>query len=156
MSDRLKNKISTEIIESPVVVPEKIDTSVKKPKAQSVKVTQDLQMSSEMDWIREQNADLVLQWIKWLLDENSEKPQELKKESPAVQLYCKQWDSLQLQNGILCRVQGKHVQRVVPARYSKGYIRKSACIWGLIISGHGCQWISKNGLKAVLIVRRQS
>ena len=73
MSDRLKNKISTEIVETPVIVPEKIDTSVKKPKAQSVKVTQDLQMSSDPDWIREQNADLVLQRIKWLVDENSEK-----------------------------------------------------------------------------------
>ena len=49
MSDRLKNKISSEIVEPPVVVPAKVDTTVKKPKAQSVKVTQDLQMRRSGD-----------------------------------------------------------------------------------------------------------
>ena len=38
-------------------------------------------------------------------------------ESPAVQAYCKLWDSLQLQNDILCHVQGNLVQRVVPAQW---------------------------------------
>ena len=75
MSARLKKRISHEIVEPPVVLPKQVDNPIKQNKARSVRITEDLQMSSDESWIREQNADLVIQWVKWLLDESSEKPE---------------------------------------------------------------------------------